>query len=132
MNCVCVVRQHRDHDDHQHRLDRRRATDADRRAEPTPTPWFLPAIRRGSSPSSRLTDNGGTCLAAPTPATPGIASTVNFNIPPTIDVDGVVNYVENDAATSVDTTITITDTDDTNMEGANVVITSGYAPARTC
>ena len=77
---------------------------------------------------TELHDTGGTANGGADTATPGIASTVNFNIPPTVDVDGVVNYIENDAATSVDTTITITDTDDVNMEGAKVVISSGFVP----
>ena len=37
------------------------------------------------------------------------------NTPPTIDVDGVLNYVENGAAAAVDPTITITDVDDTHL-----------------
>ncbi len=76
-----------------------------------------------------LTDDGGTALGGVATGTPGIASTVNFNVPPTVDVDGEITYVENDAATLVDSSITVGDADDTNMESATVVISSGYAGA---
>ncbi|MDO9299008.1 tandem-95 repeat protein [Bradyrhizobium sp.] len=77
-----------------------------------------------------LTDDGGTALGGVATGTPGIASTVNFNIAPSIGVDGEITYVENDTATLVDSSITVSDPDDANMESATVVISSGYAGAQ--
>ena len=76
---------------------------------------------------TELHDTGGTANGGADTATLNIASTVNFNIAPTVDVDGIVNYVENDGPTPIDPTITVGDSDDTNMESATVAITSGYA-----
>ena len=77
-----------------------------------------------------LTDDGGNLLGGVATGTPGIASTVNFNIAPSIDVDGEITYVENGAATLVDNSIAVSDPDDTDMESATVVISSGYAGAQ--
>jgi hypothetical protein len=73
-----------------------------------------------------LHDTGGISPGVDT-GTPGIVSTVNFNLPPSITAGDTINYVENDAATVIDSSITITDPDDTNMEGATVRISSGFA-----
>ena len=74
-----------------------------------------------------LTDNGGNLLGGSDTGTPGIASTVNFNVAPTIDVDNAVNYVENDAATRSIPPSRSATADDTHMESATVAITSGFA-----
>ena len=73
-----------------------------------------------------LQDDGGTANGGDDTANPGITSTVSFNQPPTIAVDGVVNYTENDPATVIDATITVADADDANLEGATVKITGGF------
>ena len=52
--------------------------------------------------------------------------TVTPNSPPSITAGDTITYVENDAPTVIDSTIVITDTDDTNMESAKVKISSGF------
>jgi hypothetical protein len=76
-----------------------------------------------------LHDTGGTDNGGDDTGNPGLTSTVNFNIPPTIEVDATLNYTENQSAQVIDATITITDSDDADMEGAVVKITGNYAGA---
>jgi hypothetical protein len=71
-------------------------------------------------------DNGGTSPGVDT-TTLAITSTVSFDAAPTITGGATISYVENDAATQVDNTIVVNDTDDTFLESATVKITSGFA-----
>jgi hypothetical protein len=60
----------------------------------------------------------------------GATSTINvisINTAPTITAGGTLNYTENQVATAIDNTITVTDPDTPNMVGATVQITGNYA-----
>ena len=70
-------------------------------------------------------DTGGTSPGVDTTAL-NIISTVNFNVAPTVTAGDTLNYTENDAATVIDPTITITDPDNANMASAKVAITTGF------
>jgi VCBS repeat-containing protein len=48
------------------------------------------------------------------------------NDAPVLTAGGTLNYTENDAATAIDATITVTDSDSTNLTGATAQITSNY------
>jgi VCBS repeat-containing protein len=48
------------------------------------------------------------------------------NDAPTVVAGGTAAYVENDAATVIDAALTLSDVDDTNLEGASVAITGGF------
>jgi len=66
----------------------------------------------------RVTDSGGLTFERP--------FTVTLKIPPTIgNVGGPMSYTENAAATSISTTVTVTDPDSTNLVGATIQITGG-------
>ncbi|NBT63123.1 MAG: hypothetical protein EBT02_15280, partial [Planctomycetia bacterium] len=57
----------------------------------------------------------------------GVTSTVNFtaiNDAPVLIAGGTLGYTENAAAAAIDTSLTITDTDDTQLTSATVAITS--------
>ncbi|WP_440994871.1 hypothetical protein, partial [Cysteiniphilum litorale] len=56
-------------------------------------------------------------------------STINVNAVnnlPVITAGGTLNYTENDAASVIDGTITVSDEDDTHIEEATVTITANY------
>ncbi|MBX7186710.1 MAG: cadherin-like domain-containing protein [Vicinamibacteria bacterium] len=60
----------------------------------------------------------------------GVTSTINVtavNDAPVVTAGGTLNYTENQAATAIDTTITVTDPDNANLTGATVQITGNYA-----
>jgi Bacterial Ig domain/Bacterial cadherin-like domain len=48
-------------------------------------------------------------------------------VPPVVTAGGTLNYTENDPPTAIDTTITVTDADSTNLAGATAQITANYA-----
>ncbi|HEX3528831.1 MAG TPA: Ig-like domain-containing protein [Thermoanaerobaculia bacterium] len=52
---------------------------------------------------------------------------VAVNDPPTLTAGGTLNYTENQVATAIDTTITVTDPDSANLVSAAVVITGNFA-----
>ena len=58
----------------------------------------------------------------------GFAFTVtdDNDAPVVSDAGATLAYTEGDSATVIDGTLTITDVDDTNMEGATITISSGY------
>jgi hypothetical protein len=67
-------------------------------------------------------------VTSSTPAT----STVNVtpvNDPPTITPGANLTYTENDAATAINPTLTVTDIDSTNLTGATVQITANFISA---
>jgi hypothetical protein len=72
-----------------------------------------------------LQDTGGGTAPNVDTATLNIASTVNFNVAPTVTAGGTLTYTEN-ATSLIDNTITITDPDNPNMVGATVAITGGF------
>jgi hypothetical protein len=76
-----------------------------------------------------LQDTGGGTAPNVDTATLNIASTVNFNVAPTITAGDTLNYIEN-ATSVIDPTITITDPDNANMTGAKVTITTGFNTAQ--
>ncbi len=53
--------------------------------------------------------------------------TVTGNTPPVITAGGTLNYSENNPATAVDTSITVSDSEGDNITGATVQITGNYA-----
>ena len=71
--------------------------------------------------------NGNNCSGAEGTSA-GFAFTVtDDNAAPVVSDDGAtLAYTEGDSATVIDGTLTITDVDDTNMEGATITISSGY------
>ena len=64
------------------------------------------------------------------PATRDISITATNNAPDVDNSAGALAYTENDPATAIDTTITITDVDSANLTGALVTITGNFAGAR--
>ena len=50
-----------------------------------------------------------------------------FGIPPVLTAGSTLIYTENDAATAIDTTITVNDLDDTDLESATGEISANYA-----
>ena len=60
----------------------------------------------------------------------GVTSTITVadanDAPVVSDAGATLAYTEGDSATVIDGTLTITDVDDTNMEGATITISSGY------
>lgn len=77
---------------------------------------------------TELQDSGGTGNGGDDTSSPNLASTVSFNQPPVISVEGAIAYTENDLATVIDSSITVTDPNagDT-IEGAVARITTGFA-----
>ena len=71
--------------------------------------------------------NGNNCSGAEGTSA-GFAFTVtDDNAAPVVsDAGATLAYTEGDSATVIDGTLTITDVDDTNMEGATIIISSGY------
>ena len=61
------------------------------------------------------------------PATRAINVSATDNAPDVDNSAGALAYTENDPATAIDTTITITDVDSANLTGATVQITGNYA-----
>ena len=56
-----------------------------------------------------------------------VITVTGVNDPPVVsDAGATLAYTEGDSATVIDGTLTITDVDDTNMEGATITISSGY------
>ena len=60
----------------------------------------------------------------------GVTSTITVadanDAPVVSDAGGTLAYTEGDSATVIDSTLTITDVDDTNIESATITISSGY------
>ncbi len=48
------------------------------------------------------------------------------NVPPVLTAGGTLAYTENQAASAIDTTITVNDADSVNLTGASAQITAGY------
>ena len=71
--------------------------------------------------------NGNNCSGAEGTSA-GFAFTVtDDNAAPVVsDAGATLAYTEGDSATVIDGTLTITDVDDTNIEGATITISSGY------
>ena len=71
--------------------------------------------------------NGNNCSGAEGTSA-GFAFTVtDDNAAPVVsDAGATLAYTEGDSATVIDGTLSITDVDDTNMEGATITISSGY------
>ncbi|MGE3850713.1 MAG: beta strand repeat-containing protein, partial [Planctomycetota bacterium] len=53
--------------------------------------------------------------------------TIVINIAPAISTSGTIAYTENNAATILDSALTVSDSDDSNLESATVSITGNYA-----
>ncbi|MBF0098014.1 MAG: DUF4347 domain-containing protein [Magnetococcales bacterium] len=63
-----------------------------------------------------------------------VTSTVNLtalNDKPVLNAGGTLSYDENDTATAIDTTLTLSDADDTQLSGATVSITAGLTSGDT-
>ncbi|OAI00842.1 DUF4347 domain-containing protein [Methylomonas methanica] len=59
----------------------------------------------------------------------GVTSTINVtatNTKPVLTAGAALAYTENGSAAAIDTTMTVSDTDDANMAGATVTISSGF------
>lgn len=77
-------------------------------------------------------DQGNTGSGGPLTDTDSVTITVNAaNDAPIVTTSaGNLSYTENDAATAIDPALTVTDVDDTDLEGATVAITSGFLAAQ--
>jgi hypothetical protein len=73
-------------------------------------------------------DQGNSGSGGPLTDTDTVNITVNAaNDPPIVTTTaGSLSYTENDAATAIDTGLTVTDVDSANLVGATVAITSGF------
>ncbi|WP_342725899.1 cadherin domain-containing protein [Bradyrhizobium sp. B097] len=59
-----------------------------------------------------------------------VTDTINVtpvNDPPVTSAGGTLNYIENQAATAIDTSVNVSDVDSANMASATVAITGGFA-----
>ncbi|WP_420967462.1 cadherin domain-containing protein [Bradyrhizobium sp. B120] len=59
-----------------------------------------------------------------------VTDTINVtpvNDPPVTSAGGTLNYIENQAATAIDTSVNVSDVDSANMAGATIAITGGFA-----
>jgi large repetitive protein len=74
---------------------------------------------------TQLHDTGGTSPGVDTTVL-NITSTVFFDQAPVVTAGHTLNYTENQAATALDTTLTVTDTDSANLASATVQITGNY------
>ena len=74
---------------------------------------------------TQLHDTGGTSPGVDT-AVLSITSTVFFDQAPVVTAGHTLNYTENQAATALDTAITVTDADNANLASATVQITGNY------
>ncbi|MBF0213173.1 MAG: DUF4347 domain-containing protein, partial [Magnetococcales bacterium] len=68
-----------------------------------------------------LTDGDGGSTAVTTSTTVS-----GVNDAPTLSGGATLDYTENDAATAIDTTITLADVDDTQLEGATIAISANF------
>jgi VCBS repeat-containing protein len=75
--------------------------------------------------SFAVTDAGGLTSAG---ASRGVTIAAVNDAPLVTTSAGDTPYTENDPATAVDTGLTVTDVDDTDLEGATVTITTGFQP----
>ncbi len=78
----------------------------------------------GSPRTVTITANDGTLDSSP------VTDTINVtpvNDPPVVTAGHTLNYTENQAATAIDTAITVSDVDSSNLASATVQITGNYA-----
>ncbi len=76
-----------------------------------------------ANPGDPSTDAAGNPIGAIT----GTAVVIIERVPPTVSAGGTLAYTENDAATAIDTGLTLSDPDSPNLAGATVQITGNYA-----
>jgi large repetitive protein len=70
------------------------------------------------------TASDGTNTSSPVTSTITVAAA---NDVPVLTAGGTLNYTENDAATAIDTTITVNDLDSPNLQSATAQVTANYA-----
>ena len=89
-----------------------------------PTPDYF---GNGANIQIVTSDQGSTGSGGSQSDTDNIAITVNaINDAPVVTAGATLDYDEGSPATVIDATVTITDTDDTNLEGATIRITTNY------
>ena len=71
-------------------------------------------------------EDGNEDSSTPTSSTVNITVSAVNDVPVLSDAGATLGYTEGDAATVIDANLTITDVDDTNIEGATITISSGY------
>ncbi|AMK78526.1 hypothetical protein A1342_13350 [Methylomonas methanica] len=79
-----------------------------------------------------VTDANAESLGAQT--SNGVTSTINIaatNTKPVLTAGAALAYTENSSAAAIDTTVTVSDTDDANMTGGTVTISSGFTSGDT-
>jgi VCBS repeat-containing protein len=94
---------------------------------------FLPSPDFNGSASLQIVTNdlGNTGTPGPLSDTDSVAITVNaVNDPPVVTAGGTLSYTENQAATAIDTGLTITDVDSANLTGATVTISGNFNSAQ--
>ena len=64
--------------------------------------------------------------ALPSSGTTSTMAVVNVNDAPILTAGATLAYTENDPATAIDTTITVSDVDSANLSGATVTISAGF------
>ena len=64
--------------------------------------------------------------AASSPPVTSSISVIAVNDPPLVTAGGTLSYTENDPATAIDTTVTVTDPDNANLSSATVQISANY------
>jgi len=78
----------------------------------------------GAARTVTIIANDGTLDSSP------VTDTINVtpvNDPPVTTAGGTLNYTENQAATAIDTSVTVADVDSANMSSATVAITGNFA-----
>ena len=71
-------------------------------------------------------EDGNEDSSTPTSSTVNITVSAVNDVPVLSDAGATLAYTEGDAATVIDSSLTITDVDDTNIEGATITISGGY------
>ena len=101
---------------------------------PTGTLTYTPAANAFGSATVtvRIQDDGGTANGGVDASAPQTFTiTVNsVNDAPIVTAGGTVAYTENQPATAIDTTVTVTDIDSLTLTGATVQITGNYQPGQ--
>ena len=80
------------------------------------------AVTAGVRTIRYVVDDGGDWSTAVT----ATVTVTAVNDLPIVTAGGLMNYAEDDAATAIDTTLTVSDGDDGSLEGATVGISGGY------
>jgi hypothetical protein len=87
---------------------------------------FTPTGNSNASFTFQVQDNGGTANGGVDLDQSPNTLTINQDAPPVVTAGHTLSYTENQAATAIDTALTVTDADSANLASATVQITGNY------